>query len=45
MAYLRAAIRGAAWIKTDTAHLTSDTKVLAIGDVEGGAVEGVHQPE
>ena len=27
-------VGGAAWIKTDTAHLTSDTKVLAIGDVE-----------
>ncbi len=27
-------IGGASWIKTDKAHLTSDPKVLAIGDVE-----------
>jgi NADPH-dependent glutamate synthase beta subunit-like oxidoreductase/glutamate synthase domain-containing protein 3 len=27
-------VGGADWIKTDTSHLTSDTKVLAIGDVE-----------
>ncbi len=27
-------VGGAAWIKTDKAHLTSDKKVLAIGDVE-----------
>jgi NADPH-dependent glutamate synthase beta subunit-like oxidoreductase/glutamate synthase domain-containing protein 3/NAD-dependent dihydropyrimidine dehydrogenase PreA subunit len=28
------AVGGASWIKTDKAHLTSDPKVLAIGDVE-----------
>jgi NADPH-dependent glutamate synthase beta subunit-like oxidoreductase/glutamate synthase domain-containing protein 3/ferredoxin len=27
-------VGGAAWVKTDKAHLTSDKKVLAIGDVE-----------
>jgi len=27
-------VGGAAWIKTDKAHLTSDPKILAIGDVE-----------
>ncbi len=27
-------VGGASWIKTDKAHLTSDPKVLAIGDVE-----------
>ncbi len=27
-------VGGASWIKTDMAHLTSDEKVLAIGDVE-----------
>ncbi len=27
-------VGGAAWVKTDKAHLTSDQKVLAIGDVE-----------
>lgn len=27
-------VGGASWIKTDEAHLTSDAKVLAIGDVE-----------
>jgi len=27
-------VGGAAWVKTDKAHLTSDSKVLAIGDVE-----------
>ncbi|SDO39891.1 FAD-dependent oxidoreductase [Desulforhopalus singaporensis] len=27
-------VGGAAWIKTDKAHLTSDTRLLAIGDVE-----------
>ena len=27
-------IGGAAWLKTDEAHLTTDAKVLAIGDVE-----------
>ena len=27
-------VGGAAWVKTDAAHVTSDNKVLAIGDVE-----------